>query len=214
MRPDLTLEMPPGRIASSTCSSGASRTACQVGRRARSRRYDRSRLRSFVDCERTVRMSSAIGWPCGRICGTPLTERRRSRIRSTRARAGGLKRSSGSRCARTPGRTPPTRRAVAAMRAAEALVGVERVRMVVHDWGAVGLAFAQRCPERVERLVVINAVPLLGGYRWHRIARIWRTPLLGELAMGATTRRALELTSREGNVTPGPMPRAWLDSVL
>ena len=42
-----------------------------------------------------------------------------------------------------------------------ALVGVERVRLVVHDWGAVGLAFAQRHPERIERLVIINAVPLL-----------------------------------------------------
>ena len=54
------------------------------------------------------------------------------------------------------------------------LVGVERVRLVVHDWGVVGLAFAQRHPERVERLVVVNAVPLLPGYEWHRAAQIWR----------------------------------------
>ena len=40
------------------------------------------------------------------------------------------------------------------------MLGVERVRMLVHDWGAVGLAFAQAHPERVERLVVCNAVPL------------------------------------------------------
>jgi pimeloyl-ACP methyl ester carboxylesterase len=94
------------------------------------------------------------------------------------------------------------------------LAGVERVRLVVHDWGAVGLAFAQRCPERVERLVVINAVPLLPGYRWHRAARIWRTPVLGELAMGTTNRRVLQFFSRESNATPGPMPEEWLDSVL
>ncbi len=93
-------------------------------------------------------------------------------------------------------------------------VGVERVRLVVHDWGAVGLAFAQRRPERIERLVVINAIPLLPGYRWHRTARIWRTPVLGELAMGTTNRRVLRLFSRESNVTPGPMPEEWLDSVL
>ena len=48
---------------------------------------------------------------------------------------------------------------------------VERVRLVVHDWGAVGLAFAQRLPERVERLVIVDAVPFLPGYRWHRTAR-------------------------------------------
>jgi pimeloyl-ACP methyl ester carboxylesterase len=91
---------------------------------------------------------------------------------------------------------------------------VERVRMLVHDWGAVGLAFAQLHPERIERLVVTNAVPFLPGYRWHRTARMWRTPILGELAMGATSRSVLKLISREGNVTPGPMPDTWLDSVL
>jgi pimeloyl-ACP methyl ester carboxylesterase len=95
-----------------------------------------------------------------------------------------------------------------------ALVGVERVQLVVHDWGAVGLAFAQRHPERVERLVVINAVPFLPGYRWHRTARIWRTPLLGELSMGSINRRVLRLISRESNATPGPMPDSWIDGVL
>ena len=83
----------------------------------------------------------------------------------------------------------------------------------MHDWGAVGLAFAQRQPERVGRLVVIDAVPLLPGYRWHRPARIWRTPLIGELAMGATTRRAAPALAR-GERHPGPMPEQWLDSVL
>jgi pimeloyl-ACP methyl ester carboxylesterase len=91
---------------------------------------------------------------------------------------------------------------------------IERVSLVVHDWGAVGLAFAQRHPERIERLVVINAVPLLPGYRWHRTARIWRTPVLGELLMGATTRRTLRLTSRESNATPGPLPEQLLDTML
>jgi pimeloyl-ACP methyl ester carboxylesterase len=93
-------------------------------------------------------------------------------------------------------------------------VEVERVRMLVHDWGAVGLAFAQRHPERIERLVVTNAVTFLPGYRWHRTARLWRTPVLGELAMGTTTRRVLRLLTREANVTPGPLPEQWIDSVL
>jgi pimeloyl-ACP methyl ester carboxylesterase len=93
-------------------------------------------------------------------------------------------------------------------------LGVARVRLVVHDWGAVGLAFAQAHPERVERLVVTNAVPFLAGYRWHRTARVWRAPLLGELAMGSTTRWALKQSTRESNATPGPLPDAWLDSVM
>lgn len=94
------------------------------------------------------------------------------------------------------------------------LVEVERVSLVVHDWGAVGLTFAQRHPERIERLVVINAITFLPGYRWHRTARLWRTPIVGELVMGSTTRPLLRLTSRESNATPGPMPDAWLDTVL
>jgi pimeloyl-ACP methyl ester carboxylesterase len=94
------------------------------------------------------------------------------------------------------------------------LAEVERVSLIMHDWGAVGLVFAQRLPERVERLVIVDAVPLLPGYRWHRMARIWRTPGLGELAMGTTTRPVLRLLSREGNATPGPMPDEWIASVM
>lgn len=93
-------------------------------------------------------------------------------------------------------------------------LGIQRVSLVMHDWGALGLAFAQRHPELVERIVVINAVTFLPGYRWHRTAKIWRTPGLGELAMGITGRRVLRLLSRESNATPGPMPEEWLDSVL
>jgi pimeloyl-ACP methyl ester carboxylesterase len=92
--------------------------------------------------------------------------------------------------------------------------GVERVSLVMHDWGVLGLAFAQRHPERVERIVILNAVPFLPGYRWHRLARIWRTPVLGELAMGMISRRTLRFASKEVNAAPGPMPEAWLDSVL
>jgi pimeloyl-ACP methyl ester carboxylesterase len=93
-------------------------------------------------------------------------------------------------------------------------LGIERVALAVHDWGAVGLAFAQRLPERVARVAVINAVPFLPGYRWHRTARIWRTRGLGELAMGTTNRFTLRLASRESNATPGPMSEEFLASVL
>ena len=61
---------------------------------------------------------------------------------------------------------------------------VERVNLVMHDWGVVGLAFAQAHPERVQRLVMMNTIPLLPDYSWHRGARLWRTPLLGEARHG------------------------------
>ena len=88
---------------------------------------------------------------------------------------------------------------------------LERLALVVHDWGAVGLALAQAEPERVARLVVMNAVPLLPGYRWHRAARIWRTRGLGELAMGATGQRVLRLALREAFAEFGPEARALAD---
>ena len=69
-------------------------------------------------------------------------------------------------------------------------LGLERFSLVMHDWGAVGLELAQRRPEAIERLVLIDLVPFLPGYRWHRTARIWRTRPLGELFMGSGTKWA------------------------
>jgi pimeloyl-ACP methyl ester carboxylesterase len=93
-------------------------------------------------------------------------------------------------------------------------VGVEDFRLVVHDWGVVGLALAQRFPERVRRLVIMNAVPLLPGHRWHRVARVWRRRGLGELAMGAAGRRTLPLAVRALSGAPLPeglAARFWPD---
>jgi pimeloyl-ACP methyl ester carboxylesterase len=70
-------------------------------------------------------------------------------------------------------------------------LGLERFALVVHDWGGVGLALAQRLPQRIERLLMFSIVPFVPGYRWHRVARGWRTPLLGELLMALTTRWGL-----------------------
>jgi pimeloyl-ACP methyl ester carboxylesterase len=87
------------------------------------------------------------------------------------------------------------------------------VRLVVHDWGAAALAFAQRHPERIERLVVIDAVPLLPGYRWHRVARLWRTRFAGELAMGLTLRATLERALRPAFAS-GTVPPRFVEGVL
>jgi len=83
-------------------------------------------------------------------------------------------------------------------------LGLDRVNLVVHDWGAAALAFAQRAPERVERLVLINALPLFDGYPWHRVARVLRTPALGELAMGCISVRLLRRVLRSANREPLP----------
>ena len=92
---------------------------------------------------------------------------------------------------------------------------IESCSLVVHDWGAVALIEAQRRPARVRRLVVINAVPLLPGYRWHWIARyLWRVPVVGELSNLTSNRHALRLISRQASPRPGPLPDEFVEMAL
>jgi pimeloyl-ACP methyl ester carboxylesterase len=91
---------------------------------------------------------------------------------------------------------------------------LERVRLVGHGWGgAIGLAFAQRHPERVERLALIDAVPLLASFTWPKIVRHWRRPVLGELWMGSINRRLLARTLRSGSTRPEVWSDPRVDSV-
>ncbi len=85
---------------------------------------------------------------------------------------------------------------------------VPRVQLVAHDWGAAaGLVFAQRHPERIERIVLLNALPLLPHFGWYPVARLWRKPMLGELAMGSTTRWLLGRALRHGAGNPDAWPK-------
>jgi pimeloyl-ACP methyl ester carboxylesterase len=79
-------------------------------------------------------------------------------------------------------------------------LGLERVRLVGHDWGAgAALALAQRHPERIERLVLCDPLPLTGEFRWHRLARNLRSPVVGELLMGSVPRWLLGRTLRRSS---------------
>lgn len=88
-----------------------------------------------------------------------------------------------------------------------------RYRLLVHDWGSLALVPAQRHPERVERLAIVNAVPLLPGYRWHWVARLWRRRGLGEFFNATTTRAALALTLRQAKSDHRPMPTEFVDEI-
>ncbi len=91
---------------------------------------------------------------------------------------------------------------------------LDRVRLCGHDWGAaVGLAWAAEQPARVQRLVVVDAVPLLGGFRWRGPARLVRTPIVGPIAVGSAWKPILRQVSRRASATPGPMPKAFVESV-
>jgi pimeloyl-ACP methyl ester carboxylesterase len=91
---------------------------------------------------------------------------------------------------------------------------IAEVALVAHDWGAGGgLVFAERHPERVRRLVLVDPLPLLGGFSWRGMARLWRWPGLGELTMGAVTRRSLQRALRQACVDPEALSSAWLEAV-
>jgi pimeloyl-ACP methyl ester carboxylesterase len=92
-------------------------------------------------------------------------------------------------------------------------LGLERFALVTHDWGAVGLELAQRRPQAVERHVLIDLVPFLPGYRWHRIARIWRTPVLGELLMGSATKWGMKRTLRAIKSMPPERVDAFVEEI-
>lgn len=90
---------------------------------------------------------------------------------------------------------------------------IDRFRMVVHDWGGLALAMRPEVLGRLDRLVTLGHVPIgVEGYRWHRIARVWRTPVVGELAMGFTTRWGLKQLTREGR-QGNQLPETFMDIV-
>ena len=92
------------------------------------------------------------------------------------------------------------------------LAGLGEVDLVMHDWGAVGLAWAVRRPERVRRLVLINPAPLPPGAPWPRLDRAFAHPVLGEIVIGcaikAVFRRALERRA-DAPLPPGFVEHAW-----
>jgi pimeloyl-ACP methyl ester carboxylesterase len=92
--------------------------------------------------------------------------------------------------------------------ALEAL-GVRRAHLVLHDFGGPwGLAWAAAHPDAVASVTLIN-IGVLIGYRWHYLARIWRTPVLGELFQATTTLAGFRLLLRHGN--PRGLPRDFVE---
>jgi flavin-dependent dehydrogenase/pimeloyl-ACP methyl ester carboxylesterase len=86
---------------------------------------------------------------------------------------------------------------------------VRRAHLVLHDFGGPwGLEWAVRDPDRLASAVLINTGALLD-YRWHYLARIWRTRLAGEVFQATTTRSGLRTALRHGN--PRGLPRAFVD---
>jgi haloalkane dehalogenase len=71
--------------------------------------------------------------------------------------------------------------------------------LVAHDFGGpFAFAWAVKHPDAVHRMVAINTL-FFSGYRWHFWARVWRTPILGELSMLAMNRPMFAQELRRGS---------------
>jgi pimeloyl-ACP methyl ester carboxylesterase len=94
----------------------------------------------------------------------------------------------------------------------DALLGELRIRrahLVLHDFGGPwGLAWAAAHPDNFASVTLIN-IGVMPGYRWHYLAKIWRTPLLGELFMATSTRAGFRFSLKHGN--PRGLPREFVD---
>ena len=88
---------------------------------------------------------------------------------------------------------------------------IEQVHLVLHDFGGpIGLVWAMGHPQAIASVTLIDT-GLLPGYRWHRLARIWRTPVLGELFQATATRRAFRFLLNRNE--PRGLPRDFVETM-
>lgn len=95
-------------------------------------------------------------------------------------------------------------------RALETL-GITSVQLVLHDFGGpIGLTWAAANTERVASVTLIDTGVLLD-YKWHRTARIWQTPGLGEL-LNMTANRAV-FRRLVSSPEPRGLPAEFIDEM-
>lgn len=86
-------------------------------------------------------------------------------------------------------------------------LGISTVHLVMHDFGGPwGLVWAVQHPDAFASASLINTGVLLD-YKWHRLAKIWRTPGLGEAFMATTSKRGFRMLLSHDN------PRLPADAV-
>jgi pimeloyl-ACP methyl ester carboxylesterase len=92
-----------------------------------------------------------------------------------------------------------------------AALGVERVHLVLHDFGGpIGLVWMAMHLDAVASVTLIDT-GILPGYRWHSLARVWRTPVLGELFQMTATRGAFRRLLNRNE--PRGLPRAFVEQM-
>jgi pimeloyl-ACP methyl ester carboxylesterase len=90
-------------------------------------------------------------------------------------------------------------------------LGVERVHLVLHDFGGpIGLVWAAMNVDALASATLIDT-GILPGYRWHKLARIWRTPVVGEIFQAIATRGAFRFLLNRNE--PRGLPREFVDQM-
>jgi len=90
-------------------------------------------------------------------------------------------------------------------------LGIERAQLVLHDFGGpIGLVWAMGHPDALAGIVLIDT-GVLPGYTWHRLARIWRTPILGELFQAITNRSGYRFALNRNE--PRGLPREFVETM-
>jgi pimeloyl-ACP methyl ester carboxylesterase len=90
-------------------------------------------------------------------------------------------------------------------------LGARRVHLVTHDLGGIwGLAWAASHPDRLASLTLMS-IGVLPDYRWHRYARLYRIPLIGELVLAAAGRSSVRRSLQAGS--GHKVPDAFVDRV-
>jgi pimeloyl-ACP methyl ester carboxylesterase len=85
-----------------------------------------------------------------------------------------------------------------------AQLGIRRAHFVVHDLGGIFTwPLALERPALIGSVVAMNT-GMLDGRRWHRAARMWRRPVLGELVQLLTTRKRFETALTADGAVPLP----------
>ena len=90
-------------------------------------------------------------------------------------------------------------------------LGIRRAHLVLHDLGGpIGLEWASTHTGQVASVTLINT-GVLAGYRWHRTARVWQTPVAGELLQAAAFRGMFRRVINKQE--PQGLPRDFVDSM-
>jgi pimeloyl-ACP methyl ester carboxylesterase len=88
---------------------------------------------------------------------------------------------------------------------------IERAHLVLHDFGGpFGLLWGLQHPDEWASVALID-IGVLPGYRWHAMARRWRTPLVGELMQAWIPRGAWRRAMRRNN--PKGLPAQFVDKM-